>query len=82
MARKLRLQYPGGIYHVLNHGDRRKAIFCDEEDSPIKLIQFGLRYSDFLSPRCRAVAAGRISAFRGSASDLQVQSTSLPSLLL
>ena len=61
MARKLRLQYPGGIYHVLNHGDRRKAIFCDEEESPIKLIHFGLRYSDFLSPRSRAVAAGRIS---------------------
>jgi hypothetical protein len=32
MARKLRLQYPGAIYHVLNQGDRREAIFEDDED--------------------------------------------------
>jgi hypothetical protein len=27
MARKLRVQYPGAIYHVMNRGDRREAIF-------------------------------------------------------
>jgi hypothetical protein len=32
MARKLRVQYPGAIYHVLNRGDRREAIFKDDED--------------------------------------------------
>ena len=32
MARKLRLEYPGAIYHVLNRGDRREAIFQDEAD--------------------------------------------------
>ena len=43
MARKLRIQYPGAIYHpprsgsyartgVMSRGDRREAIFCDEED--------------------------------------------------
>ncbi len=32
MARKLRLQYPGAIYHVMNRGDRREAIFTDDED--------------------------------------------------
>ncbi len=32
MARKLRVQYPGAIYHVMNRGDRREAIFVDDED--------------------------------------------------
>jgi REP element-mobilizing transposase RayT len=32
MARKLRVQYPGAIYHVINRGDRREPIFRDELD--------------------------------------------------
>jgi REP element-mobilizing transposase RayT len=32
MARKLRVQYPGAIYHVLNRGDRREPIFHDDKD--------------------------------------------------
>ena len=32
MARKLRLQYPGAIYHVMNRGDRREPIFKDDTD--------------------------------------------------
>ena len=32
MARKLRLEYPGAIYHLLNRGDRREPIFRDEAD--------------------------------------------------
>jgi putative transposase len=32
MARKLRVQYPGAIYHVMNRGDRREPIFKDEQD--------------------------------------------------
>ena len=32
MARKLRIQYPGAIYHVMNRGDRREAIFADDQD--------------------------------------------------
>ena len=32
MARKLRIQYPGAIYHVMNRGYRREAIFEDDED--------------------------------------------------
>ena len=30
MARQLRVQYPGAIYHVMNRGDRRRPIFKDE----------------------------------------------------
>ncbi|MBI2926294.1 MAG: transposase [Verrucomicrobia bacterium] len=32
MARKLRVEYPGAIYHVMNRGDRRELIFMDDAD--------------------------------------------------
>jgi len=32
MARKLRIQYPGAIYHVMNRGDHQELIFSDEDD--------------------------------------------------
>ena len=32
MPRKLRVQYPGAIYHLLNRGDRREQIFADDHD--------------------------------------------------
>src|SRR5436190_13635848 len=41
MARKLRIQYPGAIYHVMNRGDRREAIFEDDEDRRLFLETLG-----------------------------------------
>ena len=32
MGRKLRVQYPGAIYHVMNRGDQREPIFEDDLD--------------------------------------------------
>jgi REP element-mobilizing transposase RayT len=32
MARKLRIEYVGAVYHVMNRGDRREAIFEDDQD--------------------------------------------------
>jgi REP element-mobilizing transposase RayT len=37
MARKLRIEYPGAIYHVMNRGDRREAIFRDDVDHQVFL---------------------------------------------
>jgi putative transposase len=37
MARKLRVQYPGAVYHVLNRGDRREPIFHDDDDRTLFL---------------------------------------------
>jgi len=34
MPRQLRLEYPGAIYHVMNHGDRCEPIFKDALDAP------------------------------------------------
>ena len=45
MARKLRVQYPGAIYHVMNRGDRREPIFHDDQDRMLFL--------DTLSEACQ-----------------------------
>jgi putative transposase len=44
MARKLRVQYPGAIYHVINRGDRREPIFKDDTDRK--------RFLDTLAETC------------------------------
>jgi hypothetical protein len=32
MARPLRIEYPGALYHVTSRGDRREPIFDDDRD--------------------------------------------------
>lgn len=32
MLRSIRLQHPGAFYHVMARGNRREAIFADNED--------------------------------------------------
>ena len=32
MARPLRIEFPGAVYHVTSRGDRRESIFVDDED--------------------------------------------------
>ena len=32
MARPLRIEFPGAVYHVTSRGDRGEAIFVDDED--------------------------------------------------
>jgi hypothetical protein len=32
MARQVRIEYPGAIYHVMSRGDRREEIFLDDAD--------------------------------------------------
>ena len=32
MPRKVRIQYPGAIYHIMSRGDRRENIFFDDAD--------------------------------------------------
>jgi REP element-mobilizing transposase RayT len=41
MARKLRVEYPGGIYHVMSRGDRREPIFNDDQDRELFLETLG-----------------------------------------
>ena len=32
MSRKLRIEYPGAMYHVMNRGNQREDIFRDDQD--------------------------------------------------
>jgi putative transposase len=41
MARKARVQYPGAVYHVMDRGDRREAIFCDDDDRERFMVTLG-----------------------------------------
>jgi REP element-mobilizing transposase RayT len=41
MARKLRVEYPGAIYHVIDRGDRREPIFHDDTDRELFLSTLG-----------------------------------------
>ena len=41
MARKLRVEYEGAIYHVMNRGDRREPIFRDDADRALFLETLG-----------------------------------------
>jgi putative transposase len=41
MARKLRIQYEGAIYHVMSRGDRREYIFFDDHDRELFLKTLG-----------------------------------------
>jgi hypothetical protein len=37
MARPIRIEYAGALYHVTSRGDRREDIYLDDED---RLIRF------------------------------------------
>jgi REP element-mobilizing transposase RayT len=41
MARKLRVEYEGAIYHVMNRGDRREPVFKDDGDRRLFLETLG-----------------------------------------
>ena len=41
MPRKLRIEYPGATYRVMNRGDQREDIFLDDEDRQRFLATLG-----------------------------------------
>jgi REP element-mobilizing transposase RayT len=41
MARPLRIELAGGLYHVTSRGDRREAIYRDDADRTAWLDLFG-----------------------------------------
>lgn len=41
MARPLRIEYAGAVYHVTSRGDRREAIYLDDKDRELWLDVFG-----------------------------------------
>lgn len=47
MARPLRIEYPGAVYHITSRGNRRDAIFIDEEDHAVFFKTLGETVSRF-----------------------------------
>jgi len=48
MARLLRIEFPGAVYHVTSRGNERKAIFKDDQDRKMlldTLADVTLRYN-------------------------------------
>ena len=41
MSRKLRIEYPGAMYHVMNRGDQREDIFRDDHNRQKFLTTLG-----------------------------------------
>ena len=56
MARKLSVEYPGAVYHVMNRGDRRDAIFR------LLLCRFGARIGSMANgPHPRPATLWRVT---------------------
>jgi hypothetical protein len=47
MARPLRIEFPGALYHVTAREDRQKAIFDDDQDRQVFLKLLGEVVSQF-----------------------------------
>ncbi|HLF96201.1 MAG TPA: transposase [Methylococcaceae bacterium] len=47
MARPLRIEFPGALYHVTSRGDRREDIFEDDDDRALFLAVLGQVIQDF-----------------------------------
>ena len=55
MARPLRIEFPGAVYHITSRGNERKAIFRDDQDRKIfldTLADVALRYNWFCHAYC------------------------------
>jgi hypothetical protein len=55
MPRKVRIQYPGAVYHLMSRGNRREDIFLDDVDR-----------QDFLKTLAEAYAASAAYGALGS----------------
>lgn len=47
MARPLRIEYPGAVYHVICRGNNRQAIFRDDQDRKRYLEKLSLYCDGF-----------------------------------
>jgi hypothetical protein len=66
MARKLRVQYPGAVYHVMKRGDRWEVMFNDDQDRLMFLETLGeaCEETDEVGMHCRTALQGGRHASR------------------
>jgi putative transposase len=55
-VRKLRVEYPGAIYHLMNRADPRKPIFLEDRDRKLFL--------ETLAETCQKTAVASIDKYR------------------
>ncbi len=58
MARLLRIELAGGLYHITSRGDRREAIYLDVQDREDWLAVLDEIYARFNTRRSAAQCAG------------------------
>ena len=60
MPRKIRVEYPGAIYHILSRGDRGEDIFLDDVDRQdfLKMLAEACQKTGWQVPSC---CVGRIA---------------------
>jgi hypothetical protein len=58
MARRLRIQYPGAIYHAMNRGHRREAIFVGKWGIPAESLAGREQFAGRMEARRRAEGTG------------------------
>src|SRR5207302_3482109 len=74
MARKARVEFEGAVYHVLDRGDRREAIFRDDTDRRrfLATLRRGVRSHRLARPCAGADEQPLTSAAGDAATDLLV----------
>ena len=61
MARPLRIQYPGAVYHVMCRGNDRKVIFRSEDDR-VMFLRLLTRSLNIYSIKLHAYALQRVKS--------------------
>ncbi len=61
MARPIRIEFCGALYHVTSRGDRREAIYEDDEDRS-RFLEILAACRASLGTGCKSVCAVHISA--------------------
>lgn len=87
MPRQVRIEYPGAAYHVMCRGDRREAIFEDDQDpgSPPPVLPELIRESKssvWDTPSASGIGPALVTPKTHSASPVASASASATSLTL
>ena len=62
MARPLRIEFPGALYHVTSRGNARQRVFRDDEDRETFLATLAWVVERF-KWRCHAMGLSKVTAF-------------------
>ena len=73
MARKLRVEYAGAIYHVMNRGDRRELIFMDDGDRQRFVETLGEELAETAEALAELIIAEELKRGRWQEAELKIR---------